>query len=112
MSEFTGGIIKIKPLLTEQPCVSECACMSVYVTMHVFMHVHVGVVTCLSSPHLLRPPTPPPYPPATAPHLTPPCPALQGLLQKKDEKGNRFPPLWGAVTVDLSGQLRALSSGQ
>lgn len=26
--------------------------------------------------------TPPPYPPANAPHLTPPCPALQGLSQK------------------------------
>ncbi len=80
--------------------------------MHVFVYMRACVVTCLSPPHLLRPPTPPPYPPATAPHLTPPCPAPQGLSQKKDEKGNRFPPLWGAVTVDPSAQLRALSSGQ
>lgn len=86
--------------------------MSVSIPMHVFLDVHVFVVTCLSPPHLLQPHNPPPYPRATAPHLTPPCPAPQGLSQKRDEKGNRFPPLWGAVTVDPSAQLRALSSGQ
>lgn len=52
-------------------------------------------------------------PKATALHLTQPCPALQGLSQrkKKDMKGNRFLPPWGAVSVDLSAKLRALSSG-
>lgn len=79
MSGFRS-YIKIKPQLTEQPRVSECACISVHLSMHVFMHVHVCVVTCISPPHLL---------PllhnlqATAPHLTPPCPAPQGLSQKK-----------------------------
>lgn len=60
--------------------------------MHVFTYVHVIAVTCPSPPHLLRPPTPPPYPPATAPHLTPPCPALQGLSQKGMRRGTVFHP--------------------
>lgn len=88
------GEIKIKPVLTEQPCVSECACMSVSIGMHVLVCPRICVVTCLSPAHLL---------PllhtlqATAPHLTWPCPALQGQSQKKRKKrrGTVFYPCGG-----------------
>lgn len=73
--------------MTEQPCISECACPSLSAHMYVFMRVHVCVVTCL---HPLWPPAPPPYPPAAAPHLTPPCPALQALSQNRMRRGTVF----------------------
>lgn len=111
-----GGVlqIKIKPVLTEQPCVSECACTSVSKHIHVFGYVHSCVVTCLSPPHLLQPHAPPPYPQGYCPTPDPALPGPSGPVakkKKKDVKGNRFLPPWGAVSVDLSAKLKALSSG-
>ncbi|KAK5899556.1 hypothetical protein CesoFtcFv8_009020 [Champsocephalus esox] len=52
-------------------------------------------------------------PPSYCPTPDPTLPSPAGPVAKKeDEKGNRFPPRWGAVTVDPSAQLRALYSGQ
>lgn len=85
--------------------------------MHECVHSHACVCTrarvCCDMPISSTPPPLLHTPRATAPHLTPPCPSLQGLSQKEgDEKGNRFPPLRGAITADPSARLRALSSGQ
>lgn len=109
-SGFGGGVlqIKIKPVLTEQPCVSECACTSVSDMCTVVLWHAYLLHTSFNHMPLLRTPK------ATALHLTQPCLALRGLSQKKkkkDVKGNRFLPPWGAVSVDLSAKLKALSSG-
>lgn len=105
-----AGRMEIQPVLTEQSCVSQWACMSI--------SIRVCVCACVccdmpisSTPHSTTHPTsvPPSY--CLTPDPALPIPA--GLVAKnRDEKRNRFLPLWGAVTVDPSLQLRAFSSGQ
>lgn len=101
-SGFGGGVlqIKIKPVLTEQPCVSECACTSVSKHIHVFGYVHSCVVTCLSPPHLLQPHAPPPYPQGYCPTPDPALPGPSGPVAKKKKK-----KMWrGTVFCPHGGQ--------
>lgn len=75
---------------------SDGAALRKRMRVHGCIHTHACVCVCacmccdmpISS-------TPPPYPPATAPHLTPPCPALQGLSQKGMRRGTVFHPCGG-----------------
>lgn len=88
--------------------------------MHECIHTHacfcVCARVCCDMPISSTPPStadPSSIPPSYCPTPDPTLPGPAGTVaKKKDEKGNRFPPLWGAVTVDPSAQLRALSSGQ
>lgn len=87
--------------------------------MHECVHTHACVCVrarvCCDMPISSTPPSttyPSSIPPSYCPTPDPTLPSPAGPVAKKDEKGNRFPPLWGAVTVDPSAQLRALSSGQ
>lgn len=81
------------------PC--KCLCMCTCVLWHAYLlHTSFDHLPLLHTPQLL---------PHTWPHPAHPCRACR---KNRDEKGNRFPPLWGAVTVNSSAQLRAFSSGQ
>lgn len=102
-----GGVlqIKIKPILTEQPCVSQCACTSVSKHIHVFGYVHSCVVTCLSPPHLLQPHAPPPYPQGYCPTPDPALPGPSGPVAKKKKRYEGEPfsaPMGGSQCGSVS----------
>lgn len=90
--------------------VSECTRVSVpHMCLRVYMCVCCYTPISSATPSTIYPSS---IPSSYCPTPDPALPSPTGPVAKKHERGNCFPPLWGAITVDPSAQLRVLSSGQ